>query len=103
MPEAELQAAVMQLVTLTGCRAYHPWISVRSAAGFPDLTVVHERTGGLLFAELKQDGKQPTTAQAEWLALLGIRHTAVVWTPADLRSGLIARQLQALGRVAAPS
>jgi len=100
MTEQHLQDAVVQLATTVGCLTYHAWLSKRSTAGFPDLVVVHEGTGGLLFAELKRDGKLPTVHQQRWLVALGRRHVAVLWTPSDLRSGLIARQLQALGRVA---
>jgi hypothetical protein len=98
MLEAELQAQVIELATMLGCLSYHTHDSRRSAAGFPDLTVVHEGTGGLLFAELKRDGQLPTPEQRRWLAALGRRHLAVLWTPSDLRSGLIAQQLQALGK-----
>jgi hypothetical protein len=99
MLEGELQAQVLELATMLGCLTYHTYDSRRSREGFPDLVVVHERTGGLIFAELKRDGKHPTAAQQRWLDALGRRHEVHVWTPFLLRSGVIGHQLQALGRV----
>jgi VRR-NUC domain len=94
MLEAELQAQVIELATMLGWLHYHPYDSRRSVAGFPDLVLVHEQTGALIFAELKRDGQRPTPDQARWLAALSRRHSAYVWRPADLRSGRVARQLQ---------
>jgi VRR-NUC domain-containing protein len=98
MLEADLQSQVLQTARILGCLSYHTHDSRRSTSGFPDLVIVHPGTGGLLFAELKRDGQDPTVPQRRWLDALGVRHIAVVWRPADLRSGLIARQLQQIAR-----
>jgi VRR-NUC domain len=98
MPEKDLQDAVVQLAKMLGYEAYHTHDSRRSAAGFPDLVLVHERSGALLFAELKRDGQRPTAAQHRWLRLLAIRGVAFVWHPQDLRDGSIARALQRYAR-----
>ena len=99
MLEDELQAQVIELATMLGWLAYHTHDSRRSAAGFPDLTLVHPVSGALIFAELKRDGQHPTPDQRKWLDALAIMHTAVVWRPADLRDGSIGRVLHALARV----
>ena len=100
MLEGELQTQVLELADMLGCLTYHTYDSRRSREGFPDLVIVHEPTGALAFAELKRDGQRPTAPQDRWLRALGRRHRAFLWTPADLRSGLIARQLQQLIREA---
>lgn len=86
MNEAEFQRAVLQIALMYAWRAYHTFDSRRSAAGFPDLVLV--RPPRLIFAELKQDGKNPTIAQSQWLDdLRGIHGANVevyVWRPADL-------------------
>lgn len=49
---------------------YHTHDSRLSAPGFPDLVLVHPTNGRLLFCELKQEGKYPTTEQRLWLSAL---------------------------------
>lgn len=67
---------------------YHTHNSERSAPGWPDLALVHP-CGKLIFIELKQEGKYPTTEQRLWLAALS-RAAEVnplvevfLWKPAD--------------------
>lgn len=104
MPEAELQAQVIELATMLGWLEYHTHDSRRSREGFPDLVLVHEATGALIFAELKRDGKRPTAEQYRWLYALERRHAAYIWTPQNLRSGLIGHQLQeAVRRLTVPT
>jgi hypothetical protein len=79
--EAELQSSVLDLAGHRGWLSYHVFDSRRSAAGFPDLTLV--RGDRLIFAELKREGRHPTPAQRAWLAALGTV-TAVeshLWRP----------------------
>lgn len=68
---------------LMGWRTYHPWMSVRSVPGWPDLFAV--RRGRAVAVELKTARGRVTEAQREWIAALnavpGI--TALVATPAD--------------------
>jgi hypothetical protein len=93
MSEDELQAQVVGFARDLGWLVYHTRDSRRSAPGFPDLVMVHERSGALLFAELKRDGKQPTPEQVRWLRALALRGAAFVWRPADWRSGEVGRAL----------
>src|SRR5262245_30603180 len=81
--EADFQAAVLDLARLRGWRCYHTHDSRRSAAGYPDLTLVRGRR--LLFVELKRRGGRPTPAQAAWLAdLAAVPGVEVhLWRPAD--------------------
>src|SRR5690606_33814887 len=86
MRQAELQEHVRQLCNKLGCLYYHTWRSDRSPAGFPDCVIV-TRDSRLIFAELKREGKQPTTAQREWLAALEEAGCEVyIWRPSDLLS-----------------
>jgi hypothetical protein len=91
MTEAQLQAAVLDMCKLFGLAAYHPWISVRSEKGWPDLAICGRR---LLFRELKNDTNKTTAAQLEWGLRLGdAGQSWDVWRPADLRSGRIQNEL----------
>lgn len=67
MSERSWSVHVEQLLRLTGWRFFHPWISIRSAAGFPDLLAI--RDGRCIVLELKSERGKLTPAQAEWLAL----------------------------------
>ena len=93
MLERELQQQVIDLAKMLGYLVWHAYDSRRSAPGFPDLVMVHERNGATLYAELKRDGQHPTVDQRRWLHALALRGAAYVWRPADLRSGEIARVL----------
>lgn len=84
--ERQFQAQVVDLATRLGWRPYHTWISIHSAAGFPDLVLV--RAPRVIFAELKRDGASPTAAQEAWIAELrqcpGVE--VHVWRPADFEA-----------------
>lgn len=94
MTEKQLQGAVMNLAKLLNWRAYHPWMSVKSAAGYPDCTLV--RGGRLIYAELKSEVGQLSAAQREWLEELGAVPgvEVYVWYPRDWHSGEIGRVLR---------
>jgi hypothetical protein len=81
--EKQFQAQVLDLARLLGWRVYHPWLSVRSAAGFPDLVLC--RPPRLILAELKTARGRLSPAQEEWLAALracpGVE--VHVWRPMD--------------------
>lgn len=81
--EAAFQAQVVQLARLCGWATFHPWLSVKSAHGWPDLALA--RTGRLVLAELKSDQGKVTAAQQGWLDLLrtveGIE--VYLWRPSD--------------------
>ena len=92
--EASFMRAVCELAALGGWRVFHPYLSIRSAPGFPDLLLT--RPGEpVIYAELKLDGKQPTPAQAAWLdALAQATGTEVYcWHPEDWLA-IAARLLQ---------
>lgn len=60
---------VIAYARLVGWKVYHPWISVRSEPGWPDVAMV--RGGRLVVAELKSLTGKLTPAQEEWLGALG--------------------------------
>jgi hypothetical protein len=71
-------------VRVYGWELYHPWLSIRSARGWPDIALV--RPPRLVFAELKTDKGKTTPSQDRWLALLGECPgvEVYVWRPADM-------------------
>ena len=94
--EAQFQAAVVELAHLRGWLVMHIHDSRRGlGAGFPDLCLVHERTGELLFAELKTDSGRVSVKQQRWIDALALGgHIAAVWRPTHLRNGQINRALR---------
>lgn len=94
MTEAELLGAVREVARMYGWLCYHTHDSRRSEPGFPDLVLVHPRTGELLFAELKAAKGRVSQAQQTWLdALHQAGQTPHVWRPEHLRNGAVARAL----------
>lgn len=83
LSEAQFQAQVVALARLFGWESYHPWLSVRSARGWPDLALV--RPPRLILAELKSEKGKATVAQQRWLDLLGQCPGVEVylWRPSD--------------------
>lgn len=80
--EADFQAQVVEVAKLCGWRVYHPWLSVKSAKGYPDLTLV--RGGRLIFVELKSERGYVSAEQHEWLdALTQAGQAVFVWRPRD--------------------
>jgi len=72
--EKDFMRAVVGLAEAYGYKVYHPWTSIKSAPGFPDLTCVRPATRGrpgrLCFIEVKVEHGKLTPHQALWLALL---------------------------------
>jgi hypothetical protein len=99
MSEAELEGGMRRLLRdLPGVLWYHTHDSRRSPSGFPDLVLAGP--GGVLFRELKRQGKKPTAAQDEWLcALTDAGQDAGVWRPDSLLDGTIALELAAIAGV----
>lgn len=94
-PEAAFQKAVTDLCDWCGLWWYHVTDSRMDKAGFPDLVIIG-RHGGL-FRELKKTTGKPSDAQLD----VGDRMRTAgldwdVWKPADLRSGRIKRELEAI-------
>jgi hypothetical protein len=100
MTERQLQDAVMELARTLGFLVWHCYDSRNSEPGFPDLVLVHERSGALLFAELKSTAGRVTPEQDRWLRALALRGTAFVWRPTELRDGSISRALIRYARTA---
>ena len=82
--EKTFQGMVIALANATGWRTYHTFDSRRSAAGYPDLTMV--RGARLIMAELKSEMGFASAAQLAWLGALGAIDGVEVflWKPDDL-------------------
>jgi VRR-NUC domain-containing protein len=84
LTEREFQRQVMDLAKILGWAAYHPWLSIRSEQGWPDLALV--KPPRIILAELKREGGRVTPAQDRWLGMLrqcpGIE--VYLWKPSDL-------------------
>lgn len=76
MSEDELLTALLELMALTGWRAYHVRRSDRAQIqglggdGFPDIIAVHADRSRLVAIECKSDIGLPTPAQLVWLTCL---------------------------------
>lgn len=94
-----LEAHIRRLMKDLNLRGYHTHDSRRSPDGYPDWTIVGQR--GVLFRELKREGKDPTGKQQEWLDdLAAAGADADVWRPSDLLSGRIQREMTAISYLA---
>lgn len=94
MTEKELLQAVRDLAKLRSWLVYHTHRSDRSEPGFPDLIMVHPRTGQFLAIELKSATGRLSADQRRWLdALRTAGITAEMWRPEDLQCGHVARLL----------
>ncbi len=77
---------------LYGVAWYHPYLSHRSAAGWPDLALCG--ASGFITRELKTERGRLTADQQRWGSML--RQAGIdwdVWRPDDLLSGRIQREL----------
>jgi hypothetical protein len=95
--ERDFQRQVTDLAELLGWTWCH-WRALRNGRGiwqvpvegplgkgWPDLTLVRERDGRLIFAELKRWDQDPTPEQVAVLDLLeGLGRECHVWRPSDL-------------------
>ena len=84
MKEKAFMKQVVELAKRLHWETYHPWLSVYSAAGWPDLALV--KPPRLILAELKSAKGKVSAAQQKWLDLLrqcpGVE--VYVWRPDDL-------------------
>jgi hypothetical protein len=92
MSERELMANIIELAGYLGFYCFHPWSSLHSAAGWPDLTLCRpasgERPGRLVVAELKSEYGKLSRAQERWLyALTSVGVECRLWRPSDWFSG----------------
>ena len=99
MTESELEEAVAAECRRLGIARFHFSIrSPRAAScppGWPDEVLVGRR--GILWRELKNPSRKPTPAQnrVKW-RLRAAGANVEVWRPADLYSGRIRRELEAI-------
>lgn len=98
MSETDLQASVVELARRLGFLVYHVYDSRKSAPGFPDLVLLHKRSGNLLVAELKSATGTVTPEQDEWLRAFALRGAAFLWRPEHWRDGTILRALNRYAR-----
>lgn len=72
---------VVELARLLGWSTYHPWLSIHSASGWPDLALVRER---LILAELKAEKGKVSIDQRLWLDRLIVAGVeCYVWRPSQ--------------------
>lgn len=81
--EKQFMAQVVEIAGILGWATYHPWLSIHSPRGWPDLALV--RPPRLVLAELKSEKGKVSEAQSRWLDLLadcdGVE--VHVWRPSD--------------------
>jgi hypothetical protein len=84
LSEAQFLRHVIAVAELGGWRCYHPWISLHSPSGWPDLCCA-KAGEPLILAELKSAVGKVTPFQQAWIDLLqqarGVE--VYVWRPAD--------------------
>lgn len=92
MSEKELQKLVQDLADMMGWRWYHPNLSMRDRAGFPDLTLV--RPPEFFMVELKSEKGRIRPDQKKWIADLQASGVEVhIWRPSDWYTGDIEQRL----------
>lgn len=81
--EREFQSAILHDAESAGWSLrYHPYSSMRSTAGFPDLTLVNPERGIAVLVEVKTNRGIVSPPQREWL--IGLRAAglnACLWRP----------------------
>jgi len=65
LSEAQFLRQIQAAAQLLGYHCHHHWLSIHSAPGYPDLTLVRE--GRLLFIEAKTYLGRLTVHQEQWL------------------------------------
>jgi hypothetical protein len=82
--EKQWMGQVVELAGILGWATYHPWLSIHSPRGWPDLALC--RPPRLVLAELKSEKGKASDAQLRWLMLLrecdGVE--VYLWKPSDL-------------------
>ena len=83
LTEKQWLRQVTDLARLYRWHVYHPWLSIRSERGWPDVAMV--RPPRLILAELRTDRGKVTPHQQEWLDLLGACPGVEthLWRPSD--------------------
>lgn len=94
MSEDDLEEAVRDMLKVYGLWGYHTHNSRRSEPGWPDWVIVGKR---VLYRELKSADGTSRPAQTRVRNLLVAAGADWgLWRPADLASGRIAEELQAI-------
>lgn len=93
--EKQFQSNVLAMAKALGWMVYHTFDSRRSAAGFPDLVLVHPGQRRVLFWELKTEKGRVAPAQKLWIsALAAVGMEAKVMRPSDWVNGTIENELR---------
>lgn len=82
LTEKQFMQQVQAAAKMMGYYVYHPWLSIRSERGWPDLAIW--RDGVFLLAELKTDKGRLTPSQSQ--TIMSLRRTGLhvyVWRPRD--------------------
>jgi hypothetical protein len=77
VPEAEVQAVIVDVLGLCGYLWHHETDSRRSHAGLPDIVAVHPVSGTVLFVECKRETGRLSAAQLVWAD--GLRSAQAAW------------------------
>lgn len=94
MSEDALQRAITAAAQHSGFLVYHTHDSRRSAAGYPDLHLVHPVRGVSMMRELKSAKGTLRPDQVKWIAALTAAGVDVgVWRPIDWFDGTVDRLL----------
>ena len=86
LSEKDFQRQVTDLAALFGWEVWHPWLSIHSPRGWPDLALC--RPPRLILAELKREKGVTSPPQDRWLGLLaacpGVE--TFLWRPSDINT-----------------
>lgn len=73
---------------------YHTYDSRKSAKGFPDLVIVHERQRRVIFSELKKETGRQSPEQEDWeRALVAAGQEFYLWRPTQWLNRTVTRIL----------
>jgi hypothetical protein len=82
LSEKQFLEQVRELAKALGYHTYHPWLSIRSERGWPDLAIW--RPGRFILAELKSEKGKLTASQTRIIETLKEAGVEVhVWRPSD--------------------
>lgn len=85
--EKAFQSEVVKLAKRNGWLVFHPWLSIKSTAGWPDLAMAKAvgDKGRLILAELKTETGTLSAPQLDWAEVLelvaGIEY--FIWRPSN--------------------
>ena len=95
--EEILQDSIVALAKLLGYLHYHTHDSRRSPGGFPDLVLVHVKTGTVLWIECKSEDGELSDDQKKWGTALVAGHARYyILRPRDWADGTVEAILKTL-------